>query len=548
MRASKYLLALAASAVASIAATSHALTPEDKEVRLAIKREVFAGLEFQRAAQVAAGAAEPLLAFEVDDATFIHWRIPAQRVAAFEHALALPAGFALAKVQILPREPARYYLSLNLYAVAIAGVPGVRAEWSTYVVRDGDPKPRFLIIEARSSVDSFDPVSGPTSASAVTYAALGGEVLAQVVADGTDFSAQFELPCRGAGNQPRASQAWAEANDFIYWQNGVADKAFYDSSVTRDRWLSIDPSQVAIEDGSRWAEFVDAEPVHVLYSDVPLRFALSPWFNAGDPALALDPGQRAMLLAVKAQVYSGLGQQRGYLVSLGQAEALVDFTVVDAVPAYFINFEVPRSRVAALVDAIGMPAGLELAELSIVRGERPAYFLSLNVYQAAGVAAGMRAEWSVYVREVASPSKVYFMAIDVASSVPSFNVVDLATPPAPVFENTLEQSQITTSIVGASGSFAVTFMVPGDHAHPVRLSPTWLAANDRVYWTNGVYDKLYYNGSVVDAEVAEVCLASVDIYDDTPWRRFVRPQPAHVLVFRNAQEYLLHPWFNLEEL
>jgi hypothetical protein len=40
----------------------------------------------------------------------------------------------------------------------------------------------------------------------------------------------------------------------------------------------------------------------------------------------------------------------------------------------------------------------------------------------------------------------------------------------------------------------------------------------------------------------------VVIVDRTIWSGFVDPTPTQVVVFRNPLQFVLHPWYNVEEL
>ncbi len=80
------------------------------------------------------------------------------------------------------------------------------------------------------------------------------------------------------------------------------------------------------------------------------------------------------------------------------------------------------------------------------------------------------------------------------------------------------------------------------------LDQTWVRANDRIYWRNGVSDRGFYNGSLLDARVGVVHGADVQIDDGTPWAQFVDPEPLEVFVFHGKKELRVSPWYNLEEL
>jgi hypothetical protein len=59
---------------------------------------------------------------------------------------------------------------------------------------------------------------------------------------------------------------------------------------------------------------------------------------------------------------------------------------------------------------------------------------------------------------------------------------------------------------------------------------------------------LFYNGLLLDADVTEADLKSVVISDRTDWSGFIDPAPTQVLVFRSPLQFVLHPWYNVEEL
>jgi hypothetical protein len=144
------------------------------------------------------------------------------------------------------------------------------------------------------------------------------------------------------------------------------------------------------------------------------------------------------------------------------------------------------------------------------------------------------------------------MVIDVDSSGASLNPVDLFTPPAPIFSYDRQVDRLYADIWRVEDNaivpkFSVEFELPPAEAPSVSLRDKWVLENDRIYWRNGVYDELLYNGLVLDTDVAEVDPRSVTVVDNTPWSQYVSPTPNQVLVFRNPLEFVLHPWKNVEE-
>ena len=65
----------------------------------------------------------------------------------------MPDKFQLVPIRCLEDESPAYLLTLNIYEVS-GIVRGSRAEWSTYV-DDGEGKPCYMVLEARSSSGSM---------------------------------------------------------------------------------------------------------------------------------------------------------------------------------------------------------------------------------------------------------------------------------------------------------------------------------------------------------------------------------------------------------
>jgi hypothetical protein len=186
------------------------------------------------------------------------------------------------------------------------------------------------------------------------------------------------------------------------------------------------------------------------------------------------------------------------------------------------------------------------------------YLLSLNIYESPDVLTGQRgyrAEWSTYVKDRNDPvsDRYYFFVVDVDSSTASLNPVDLFTPPT-VMDYRVQGDKLVADIkrTAADGSvsdkFYVDFSLPAPNAPVVRLHEPWLLANDRVYWRNGVYDLVSYNGALLAGDVVEADPKSLVIKDKTTWAQFVDATPSQVLVFRKPLQFVLHPWYNAEEL
>ena len=90
--------------------------------------------------------------------------------------------------------------------------------------------------------------------------------------------------------------------------------------------------------------------------------------------------------------------------------------------------------------------------------------------------------------------------------------------------------------------------MPSADAPAVSLRKDWILANDRIYWRNGIYDRLLYNGLLLDAKVVDVNPESAEIDDNTIWAEFVDETPVQIAVIRNPLQFVIRPWYNAEEL
>ena len=76
---------------------------------------------------------------------------------------------------------------------------------------------------------------------------------------------EARLPAAAERETLRAAPEWIEANDLIYWRNGICDRTFYDAALANAPLWRV-PAAGRGESGtaSGWAEFVGPEPRHAL--------------------------------------------------------------------------------------------------------------------------------------------------------------------------------------------------------------------------------------------------------------------------------------------
>jgi hypothetical protein len=218
----------------------------------------------------------------------------------------------------------------------------------------------------------------------------------------------------------------------------------------------------------------------------------------------------------------------------------------------FINFEFRDSATRAAFSAEHLPAGFTLAPIRILDTDVPRYFLVLNIYQSSGgLVEGARAEWSVFVNDP-NTGEPRFLVVQAAAETISADSVNLLTPPEPV-SHTLEPDAIS-SYVGvvdeATGEESLYFSSrinwPQQPETLVSFHREFAAANDYIYWGNAVADRGLHNASVHNRNAVLITGSQIAFTDNSRWSQYVKPEPVHTVVYRNALDIVISPWWNLD--
>ncbi len=254
-------------------------TSPSRTGRRLLKRLMYSQLAMRDAFRILLGRERPNLHFTVladPPSVYINFPVRKEMEREFTDYINLAEGFTLAPIRCLSDDKPTLMLTLNIYEVS-GLVHGPRAEWSTYVT-DSDGKPRYMVVEARAAAGSMDPVNLFTKPDRVEHGVSAGRLVSTVASEeGNLFESTVRLdkahPC------VRPASEWIEANDYIYWRNGVCDRTYYDAGLFNARVHSVPPEDIAIGDNTHWARFIDPLPRHVLWFEGALEFMISPWFN-----------------------------------------------------------------------------------------------------------------------------------------------------------------------------------------------------------------------------------------------------------------------------
>ena len=528
-----------------------------------VKRTEFGRLALDDSALIAAGEKEAVLDFTVEDtppSIFINLIVPDEKAEDFAAVASLPPGFSLAKVRIIESDLVeRFWLSVNVYRVS-GLTTGLRTEWSTYV-DDGSGVPRFMILRARASEGSLDPIGPLAPPEPFTHlvdpaGVIRTDIRKTVVQNGATvltpnnllrstvalpdaIDRQYEVPTR----------QWVTANDFIYWLNGVNDRIFHNSTSHSPQLISVDLGDVTLQDNTEWAPFVDPTPGHVLVYLDNIKFKIGPWWNIPPPDGRVDPTTLASLQALKKTLYGGLTSVSAVQVLSGNEEPLVQSSVQDSPAAVNWHWKIPADKLAAFGTAAQLPAGLTLSTVRMQEGDAVAdHWLTLNVHADTGASSGLRAEWSTYVNDGVGLRK---FVLESRAGYRSLDPVNLFSDPYPIAHTVgpvAGDTVVATSIGSGGTAFSSSFALPeAGPSTAVVATRDWVGSSDLRYWRNGVADREFYESSVLDPKTS-VDPAAVSVSDGSAWSAFVGATPDRVWVDRSGTDTVTNPWFNLKGL
>lgn len=248
--------------------------------RTILKRFMYSQMVMYSGLRIAIGKDHPLVQFKVEkDPPSIYWvyRIKPSEIDNLTQKLGIPPEFSLCPIKCLDTDKPEYLLAVNAYRVS-GLINGFRAEWSIFV-KDSTNIPRYMIVDARSSNTSMDPVDIITKASTVIHKREGNIIHTKIGEGDTAFTSTLTLP----DDLPsvNSSTEWVSANDYIYWSNGICDRTFYNASLANAQQSLVSNKHAVIKDGTYWAQIIEPDPIYILKLNNAIEFVVSPWENVG---------------------------------------------------------------------------------------------------------------------------------------------------------------------------------------------------------------------------------------------------------------------------
>lgn len=484
---------------------------------------------------------------------FIRWPFKDRAaIAAFERDV-LPPGFTLAPTRFLESDDpdGEYFLTLNLYNSGGGSiVNGARAEWDVFVhpPEGADPaggkRPRFMIIDALAQAVSADPIHLITPAEPLSHAFAGNDVVSTVARTDGDrevpvFSSRFPKPDPKHAEVARFTREMAISNDYIYWSNGIYDRAVYNASTYNHDAYLVDTSKMTVQDTSRWAQYLDPAVKDAVYYVNTLEYVATPMANLDSSHLAVTP---EWLAEVKGFKYNGheTGLMRGAVDQLfrGQGDALVAFQISNETPSATYDFEITDPT--GLAKLLGLPAGQRLAKTALFDGDEPTQHLTLSVYEVDHAIEGTRAEWSVLVDD--ERGRPYRRVLDLMTEDAALDPVSIINLPSQV-RHRAQGGVLRTRLSAPGISFDASFTTAG--ATDDDLSLDWIEAGETVCSINDICDELSYDAETLAVPVHRTRAVTVRSFS-TPWNAFITKTPMAVFSRDNAQPFAVKRWQNLK--
>jgi hypothetical protein len=259
------------------------------------------------------------------------------------------------------------------------------------------------------------------------------------------------------------------------------------------------------------------------------------------------PPERTKRLIFKRVLYPILSLIDVFTIILGKAQPRVQFTVKGDPPSTYYNFKIKPDKLEDFRAYINLPDGLPLTPIKCLADEPEDYVLTLNVYHVAGIASGVRAEWSTYVTDHLGIRR--YMVLEARSSTKSFDADHFRVNPTRVEHD--KRNGTLTSIVESESQklFRIDCDLSSLEQCPyLTIAGEWIEANDYIYWRSGICDRTLYDAGMANPRVKNVPNESITIDDQTHWAPFIEPQPKHTLVYEAPMEFILVPWRNLDKI
>lgn len=269
--------------------------------------------------------------------------------------------------------------------------------------------------------------------------------------------------------------------------------------------------------------------------------------------------QRFFIVCVYKLLYFLMGFANAVSTLFGSHRPFITFHVFDKPNSIFINYKIKNVQ---LFEKEMLKNQFKLAKCKLLllneqdkdqKEEKDddggGYYVSVNVY-CGEVATTLptRCEYSVYIVDPYKPSEVSMLVVEAFSSIFSYDTYKGFIRGSKVTHVLAENKYLVTNYENALYSMKCTINVRSDaiakNTH--QIHPDFVKANDRIYWRNGLCDKIYYDAEFSQAKVVFVDPADCQIaYHTGKCLEYLEPEPSSVFYYKGDLKYVVRPSVNL---
>jgi len=535
------------------------LTLSEKEERIDFKRTTYSTAWLERSSAIISGEAESILKIKVKNSSYINWEISAEKATELAEDLGLKdLGLTIIPNSILDDERERYFLTLNAYDVIFEEIPedsggvGVRFEFNIYVKDQESPHPHFMVIEALTSVPSYDPVYGEVSPTDISLLVESNEYRFNVWNDNGDIQWLATLSLNP--NSPtEVNKYFIMANDIIYWPNGVADRGFFANSATVQKAFAA--STIKISGTTTWDKYLvdPMNPIHAMIYKQELEFPVVPWFNLNSLSLNF-PSIFEGLKEVKKAIYGGLAALTGNRIATGLQEPysdLITFGGDPRTPRLVLNFEIKVESISNLEKLIALPDDYHLAQIAMTNGSKARYLLTFECSTQAFTTnldnPFLRATWSVYIKDASGQIFMHQIHSEYSAENSGLDIEEIVKGPAKIFDMTKAADLLLIDIQNKDIKVNYNVLL-AETTERRSITDEWMFSFDKFFGKKGVYHKVHYNGETWKQLLETIPLDNITILQETPWSNHIGKSPIEAYLFERDAMIISHPWYNIEEL
>lgn len=519
------------------------------------KNTTIGRMAFLKAGQAKIGAAAPVLNANIEGsipAVYFNVKILPEKVEEFRRALDLPSELKLTPVSIVENEPAHFYVTISLSKRS--GVyTGLQAEWLTYVTsgREGSNRPFFYIMNRMTSVKSMNPMTASFKKDDLTHEKVNSFINSHVAENGkVALQSKIDM-LNGLQKEVKISTEWANAISYMYWPNGVRDRYFYTGSMLSASMTKLEMDSVQLFENNLWKDFLESSPSQILVSTHDVELAVMPWDNLDSDLHKVSFLKRQKLRLSKNSYFGSKSWEIADKAQKGDSSVfpLMYFKIFESPHSVYFNYRIKPEQVEAFSRHINLPKGFKLAPIKIHEDQKePEYAITIYSYLPEGLPSKVRVEWFTYVMDELN-DKPRMMFIDAAVTSFMLNPLSIFEIPSYVTHEQKDQNiDIQVGTVFKRRLKATIDLSDSETLPRLKFTKEWIESNDKNYWENGVYDKAYYGDNFTYARPVLIDAARVYLDNSTMWLKFTDPQPSMIFAVVDKLEFVMAPWFNLNEV